>query len=582
MARVESSVALHHLHTLLHAGTLGCLTDRQLLERFVRADVKTAEHAFAALVARHGPMVLGVCLRILKDPHDAADAFQTTFLVLVRKATTLRVDDSLGRWLHGVSRRIALQARKAAARRSARQVSAVKALQSAVHDPERAELMAVLDDEIVRLPARLQTAVVLCDLEGLTQEAAARQLGCPVGTVASRLSRGRERLRIGLSRRGFDSSSLVHGPALRGHLAFGSVPPKLANATVRAAIQLSVEGATANLILASIHSLTASVIDAVVVARIPLALLAVPLFALGAMTATIGSATTARATIESHAPANPISARRRSQAPELSLVGRTAYDPNAFAKIRPRFDAIAKKLHVSLGQKVKKGDPLVDLFSTDLLAAKSNYQTSYVQWQNDLRLVQLRANLFEKNAIAEQLLVDARRDESKSRLAFTTCKERLLIFGVSDEQIDYLMKNLGNFPKQQQDNNATEKGKLTLQAPIDGDVIQRDVVPGNLYDRNDVLMTIAPLDHFLVWVNVPKTDAPLVKEDQACDVFVPFLDQAVATKVDWISKQAIRDRPGSVLVRMTIPNPEGRLKANMSVRVRIRPVSPTGQTPDNG
>jgi HlyD family secretion protein len=91
MARVESSAALDHLRTLLHGGTVGDLTDGQLLERFVVADVKTAEHAFAVLVERHGPTVLGVCRRILKDPHDAADAFQGTFLVLVRAASRRRL-----------------------------------------------------------------------------------------------------------------------------------------------------------------------------------------------------------------------------------------------------------------------------------------------------------------------------------------------------------------------------------------------------------------------------------------------------------------------------------------------------------
>ena len=134
MARVESSAAVHHLRTLFGVGTVGGLTDRQLLERFV-ANVDLAEHAFASLVARHGPMVLGVCERILKDPHVAADAFQATFLVLVRKAPTLCIDDSLGRWLYGVSRRISMQARKAAARWSARQVSDVDWLETLAYDP---------------------------------------------------------------------------------------------------------------------------------------------------------------------------------------------------------------------------------------------------------------------------------------------------------------------------------------------------------------------------------------------------------------------------------------------------------------
>jgi RNA polymerase sigma factor (sigma-70 family) len=242
MAHIESSSALRDLHVLFHVGTVGHLTDGQLLERFVAADVEVAEHSFGVLVTRHGPMVLGVCRRVLKDPHDAADAFQATFLVLVRKARTLRFEGSLSRWLYGVSRRVAMQARKDAARRASRQVSAVESLEAPVHDPERAELLAALDDEIVRLPAKYQTAVVLCDLQELTHAAAARHVGCPVGTIESRLTRGRQRLRTRLTRRGFTSWASVPGPRLRRRMALGSVPQNLANATVHAAILTTLEG----------------------------------------------------------------------------------------------------------------------------------------------------------------------------------------------------------------------------------------------------------------------------------------------------------------------------------------------------
>jgi multidrug resistance efflux pump len=240
------------------------------------------------------------------------------------------------------------------------------------------------------------------------------------------------------------------------------------------------------------------------------------------------------------------------------------------------------KVHVSLGQKVKKGDLLFDLFATELAAAVNDYQTGYIQWQQDLKNNVAYITLSMTGDLAEQDLVDAQNRERKSRLAFTTSKERLRVWGVQEDQINSLINDHGNLPKQQQDNNDAAKGNLPLLAPIDGIVIQLDVVPGNHYDRSDVLMAIAPLGHFLVWVNVPKTDAAQVKEGQACDVFIPFRDQPVITKVDWISKQESRDKPGTVLIWMTIPNPEDRLKADTSVRVRIRPVSPTGQRPDKG
>ena len=261
------------------------------------------------------------------------------------------------------------------------------------------------------------------------------------------------------------------------------------------------------------------------------------------------------------------------------LTGSSNTIRNTRTKIRPGFDAIIEKVHASLGQKVKKGDALVDLISTELAAAKNDYKTNYVQWQHDLKLVQMSASLFAKKAISEQPLLDSRNDERKSRLAFTTSKERLLIFGVPEDQIDSLIKDLGNLTKQQQDNNAANSRKLTRLSPVDGIVIERDVVPGNFYGPKDVLLMVAPIDHFLVWTSIPSKDVAHVKVGQACEVLVPFLDQTIATKIDYISRE-VRDKTETVLrIKLKVPNVEGRLKADMLVRVRLRPDSLTERAP---
>ena len=202
MSGGDPSGALRDIGTLFSDGMLGGLTDRQLLERFVNRNDSSAEDAFTILLERHGPMVWGVCRRLLPDRDAAADAFQATFLVLVRRASAVRVDDSLGPWLYGVSRRVAARARATSLRRRARETGGVEAVAGPAPDPDRAERLAILDEEIGRLPERQRAAVVLCDLEGLPHEEAARRLGCPVGTVESRLSRGRQRLRDRLVRRG--------------------------------------------------------------------------------------------------------------------------------------------------------------------------------------------------------------------------------------------------------------------------------------------------------------------------------------------------------------------------------------------
>ena len=197
MAIGKKGAATRQLRTLFNLGTIRELTDGQLLERFATGGGEAAELAFAALVERHGAMVLRVCRSVLADPHDAQDAFQATFLVLVKKARGLWVRDSLGPWLHQVAYRTASCARQAAARRYRRERCAAESRKEArveVHDDD---LAVVLHEEIERLPERFRAPLVLCDLEGSSHEQAARHLGCAVGTVKSRLSRGRS----GVSRR---------------------------------------------------------------------------------------------------------------------------------------------------------------------------------------------------------------------------------------------------------------------------------------------------------------------------------------------------------------------------------------------
>lgn len=231
---------------LLESGTALGATDGELLGRFVgRGD----EAAFAALVERHGPMVLRVCRSLLGDDHDALDAFQATFLVLARKGGSLWVRDSLGPWLHRVARRAAHRARRDRERRRAAERRAAEAAppQSVAHDLGRDDLAAAVQEEVDRLPERYRVAVVLCELEGLTSAQAAATLGLPVGTVASRLSRGRDRLRDRLRRRGLDPKAGAAPVVLPAGLAEATasaaarfLPPSAAPPGVAAALAIGV------------------------------------------------------------------------------------------------------------------------------------------------------------------------------------------------------------------------------------------------------------------------------------------------------------------------------------------------------
>ncbi len=196
----KDRAVLRRLDTLFDEGVLGNLTDGQLLERFTSGRGETPELAFTVLLERHGPMVLRVCRSVLANSHETQDAFQATFLVLLKKSRSLWVRDSLGPWLYQVAYRTASCARATASRRRRLERNQQPA-QEGRPEPDE-ELRRALHEEIARLPERFRTPLVLCDLEGRTHEQAARHLGWPVGTVKSRIARGRDHLRKKLYRRG--------------------------------------------------------------------------------------------------------------------------------------------------------------------------------------------------------------------------------------------------------------------------------------------------------------------------------------------------------------------------------------------
>jgi zinc protease len=265
------------LGRLFESGTVAGLGEAQLLERFLaRGD----EAAFEAILQRHGPMVLGVCRRVLEDPHDIADAFQATFLILVKKARSIRDRDALGTWLYGVARRVAVRARVNARRRRTRERTGIGAEGLDVDigpDRDRSdrlemqELRSTIDDELERLPARYRAPVILCDLEGRTHEQAAAQLGCPVGTVKSRLARGRERLRSRLVRRGIAPSAALLAEVLAAEPAH-AVPVELSSLTLGAASRIAAgQAIAAGASSAGAATLTKGALRSMFLAKIPLA-----------------------------------------------------------------------------------------------------------------------------------------------------------------------------------------------------------------------------------------------------------------------------------------------------------------------
>ncbi len=234
---------LSELHSLTHIGVVANLSDAQLLDRFLAGGGEVAEAAFQALVTRHGRMVLGVCGNVLRDPEDVQDAFQATFLVLASRARAIRRHGALAGWLLAVARRVALRSRADLARRRVHERRAAETRADQQASP--LESWPELHEEIDRLPERYREPVVLCYLEGLSTEAAAMRLGCPKGTVLSRLSRARERLRGRLLRRGLPLQAGVLPLVLSPEATQAAIPVGLLADTVGASLRFSEQPATA-------------------------------------------------------------------------------------------------------------------------------------------------------------------------------------------------------------------------------------------------------------------------------------------------------------------------------------------------
>jgi RNA polymerase sigma factor (sigma-70 family) len=244
MATGQLGAVFRQINRLFGSGTVSGLTEAQLLGRFIE---RRDEAAFEALVSRFGPMVLGVCRQMLSDPHAADDAFQATFLVLVKRARSIRDRDLLGNWLYGVALKVAKRSRADRAKRRNREQEGAAVMSEPIGESpsfEDLDLGPILHEELARLPEKYRAPMVLCFLDGQTCEEAAERLGWPVGTVKGRVSRAKDLLRERLSRRGVTTSTVLLAATLT-KTARAAVSPLLLDQTVKAAMGLAAGGAIA-------------------------------------------------------------------------------------------------------------------------------------------------------------------------------------------------------------------------------------------------------------------------------------------------------------------------------------------------
>jgi RND family efflux transporter MFP subunit len=554
----------------------GGVSDGELLQRFVASG---DEAAFELLVWRHQRLVFGVCRRVLQDLHDAEDAFQAVFLVLARKGRTIGRRESLAAWLYRVAYRCALTARAARARRARREfaISATSDLpgpEVTTPPAEQQELRTILDEELNRLPEPFRVPTVLCYLAGKTVDEAAEQLGCPRGTVASRLARARQRLRTRLARRGIVLPASAVALAL-GEAAASAAPDSLIGVTLTN-IQLHAAGRFVSGAAAVVaHKVVrAMFLRKMLIGAMLLAVCAGMLFVSGnwALQALAQAAAQESAV---GAPAQPAVPAPKAQpapkagadpavqpAPALTVIEQSGLlEASQVIDIRSRATGTIDKVHIKEGATVKKGELLFDI---DSQAAR-------------LDLEQARANLAAAGAQAKQAIATLERVR---RLAGQNV--------VSREEVDERDANAAVATATLQATKAkVEQAQLRLDytriaSPINGKISRLHVNAGQLITGNDatpVLATVMAVDPIALRFEMDeRTFARYQQLKQAGKIQDIELRVRIAAadekgyphKATFQSfASTVDERKATIAVRGSLPNPQGQLLPGMYVIVHV-------------
>jgi cobalt-zinc-cadmium efflux system membrane fusion protein len=521
---------------------LGGVPDAQLLERFV---TRRDEAAFEVLLWRHGGLVLHVCARLLRHAEDAEDVFQATFLALTRRGGSIGKGEAVASWLYKVAYRLALRVRARAAREERQQSGRALPAQPAGSEVG-SDVRPVLDEEINRLPEKYRGPVVLCYLEGKTTEEAARQLGCPRGTICSRLAWARQRLRGRLARRGLALSGVGLASACPS-------PATLIGATLEAAVLFASRQAAGGALPGPAAALAEGVLRAMALTRLKVAagvLLVLSVLGLGA------GLYAQRARPEKPGPeeapalvrgsdgvrlpagllarlgirtgeVKPRAARPRV----LRLLGSLALDPAFLRRIRIRFapaevvqigqvpeSGRARLRELRPGDRVKKGDVLAVFSSFAVGQKKTDLFDALVQLKLDEEILE-RA---EKAAAAvpEVFLLNARRNVQADRNAVNRAENTLRILGIPAKDIDAVRQEAreAGDRKRKPETEAARKARaarwarVEVRAPEDGTLVERNVSRHEfLVDGTGTLFVLARLDRLKVLAQVGEADLPALE-----------------------------------------------------------------------
>ncbi|HEY1379819.1 MAG TPA: efflux RND transporter periplasmic adaptor subunit [Gemmataceae bacterium] len=528
------------------AAPTGGATDADLLGRF--ADGRD-EAAFEALVWRHGPLVYGVCRRVLGHAEDAEDAFQAAFLVLARKAGAVRRRSAVGPWLYRVAQRVALRARR---RLPAGPLPDDLAGPTRPDAAEGRDLRRVLDEEVGRLPARYRAAVVLRYLEGRTTDEAAVVLGCPPGTVLSRLAWARRRLRVRLAARGAALPAAL--AAVAGGEAAGAVPARWVAAAVGAAGAFAAGGRSGRP-----AALAAEVLRAMLMTRLRVG--AVVVFgALAAGTALLLPGTTpgrVDGADKDKAAPQPVEVTvarptRRTAGETLEFTGRT--DASATVQVRPRVTGTVDKVAFQAGARVKRGDLLFELDPRTYQAELTKAQAEVLRAESQVKAAEVSAARLQRIRELGQVAAEE-IDKAKSAV---------------DEARANLMVAKAGLDRAKLDLDATR-----VTAPIDGQTGRPLLDVGNLAGPTTTLVTIVATDPMYVYFDVDERSLlrlrKAVRGGAAAAVQIGLSHQEGFPHrgaIDFVDNRA-DPATGTVRVRAKFPNPDGDLLPGMFARVRL-------------
>jgi RNA polymerase sigma factor (sigma-70 family) len=608
MAIETLGAALRQINRLFAEGVVAGLSDAQLLERFLtQGDAGT----FEALVGRHGPMVLSVCRGILHDPHDAEDAFQATFLVLVQKGGSIRGRDALAGWLHRVAHRVASQANTAAARRRSfeRQVGQMAAATSTNGPAASDDLLPALHEEIARLPEKYRLAIVLCHLEGITQAQAAGQLHWSERTLRHRLAKGLARLKSRLGRRGLVPDGATLGAVFLSE-ARATVPAGLQAATNQAALDVLNHSVAAGAVSAAAQSLTHEVLKIMLLQKLALAsaaMITVDATAWAASVALgIGNGAqnaVAHVMLPGSTPLvhrSPIQAGQEPVA-QVMLPGSTALDPTHLARIRASFAPArvvqlakvrepfpktgqADMRELRQGDRVSKGDVLMVLSSADVASKKNDLLDALVQLDIDQKVLDEAQK--HAGAVPEVFMKNAERHVLGDRNAIKRALDVLKAWEIPQDEIDAVHAQAKSIRQQgavakagpaQNEENEDPWGRVTLRAPIDGVVVERNVAVNEMVVDNTVnLFQIADVSRLLVIANCPAD-------------LLPSLQALTSKERKWsvrtVGAQAAWELPGTIdeigqlvdpklhtaFIKGHVDNPPGKqIRAGQYVTVTVK------------